>query len=358
MCIQHRLALVCVFLAVSKPAWCQTKAKAEPLCTLRIVEKEHDPKLSWYAPRIVFAQNKENTVVYFTMLSNWTVGQWDLPKLAPAKACITSNRFRKFPHIECSTISGLTASRDGRLLLIQHAPPLTLTFGSSAGDCWGMLESDSAKHLVWKTPSFFELLDIEQSKSIWKTQSKNEHFYTYSALAADGANLIYVLSDKPSRVVLWDVAAAKELRSFPDLIGPVALAPDGKTFAAHKSSAPSEPVLLDATSGTMVASLTLPATIDTKPRETLWRPDELLFAPDGKTIAGFCSERGWVVWNLEGKIVVGQEAKTRPSAFCYRPDGTWATAAAPVQAIAYSPDGKLYASGDNGVINVWDASKR
>src|SRR5208337_5695137 len=240
-------------------------------------------------------------------------------------------------------------------------------------------------------PPYFEIWDVEGKKLLVTFKSSKDPVVEVqdATLSSDGKTAIIVerfpvkpiAATDPAwdyRVVFCDVVTGKRTRTLASLSGPVALSPDSKLLAAHPWKEFDKLLLVDANTGETRVTLAHPA----HPKEDRmfpWSPYEFHFAPNGKYLAGRGSlsnyGRGWVVWDLEGKILLGQEYPSQPTTLCFLPEvdrngREWLSykdwfrprplreerADENVKAITISPDGKLVAVGERGAIRVWSHS--
>jgi WD40 repeat protein len=155
------------------------------------------------------------------------------------------------------------------------------------------------------------------------------------ALAADGKTL----AAASTGVSLWDVTTGREIRQLePSAGGPggvarVAFSPDGKTLAA--ATYPARLRLWDAATGRLLRELS-------GHRRQIYA---LAYAPDGKALAAG-DDAGVHLWDP----AAGKEVRTIP----HEPDRF---AQPHLQAVAFSPDGRLLAVGTwHRTVRLWDTT--
>jgi RNA polymerase sigma factor (sigma-70 family) len=163
------------------------------------------------------------------------------------------------------------------------------------------------------------------------------------AFAPDGKTLASAARDGTIR--LWDPATGKDLR--PDdgnqaSAGTIAVSPDGKTVATAGLDN-NTIVLWEATTGKVIRRIAAPppAKPDALPRFALYKERvwSLAFSPDGKMLASGSGDTSIYLWNP----ATGQQIR--------RLDGHkhW------VRSVAFSADGKLLASGsEDKTVALWD----
>jgi WD40 repeat protein/tetratricopeptide (TPR) repeat protein len=157
------------------------------------------------------------------------------------------------------------------------------------------------------------------------------------AFTPDGALLAIGEADE-STIGFWDVTTGEQTQTLDGFHGVIALSADGKLLASLASN---EIRLWDIGNAKVVQTFEIDISQIVRC---------ITFSPDGNWLAaGFANDNLVKVWEVvSGNEVWEQESppKFYDTSF---PGQVWG--------IAYSPDGKLLASGSgSGVINLWDAS--
>jgi RNA polymerase sigma factor (sigma-70 family) len=226
------------------------------------------------------------------------------------------------------------------------------------------------------------LWDVATGKELRRFEGHREHVWTI-ALAADGKTLA-AFSKKPSgrnqpgEVRLWDVATGKTLRHWPlpDDTALDVFSPDLRFFVTcyRDASGPQILKLWDVQTGNVVRSLPVCSF-------------RVAFSADGNTLVSGGDNKMFRLWDVNTGKELRQYENPHPSfasSVMLGPNGktliSWGFKNAihfvdlttgketrrfaghdrAVSAVAFSPDGKLVASGEGGEVHLWDraAQKR
>ncbi|HEX8845237.1 MAG TPA: caspase family protein [Pyrinomonadaceae bacterium] len=160
-----------------------------------------------------------------------------------------------------------------------------------------------------------------------------------AAFSPDGKTLATISAD--SNIKLWEVATGRELHTFKG-VGPVAFSPDGKTLAIGAKDASEYAVdakikLLEVATGRELRTLK-----EQPPNHV----ESVAFSPDGKTFASA----------TQGDMVKLRNVLTGAERTLEGHSDSYLGLATPTS-IAFSPDGKMLATGDSDhAITIWDVT--
>jgi WD40 repeat protein len=166
------------------------------------------------------------------------------------------------------------------------------------------------------------------------------------AASPDGRRIVSRQELDPT-LWLWDTATGRPLhalRGHTTRVAAVAFSPDGKLLASGGNSRDRTLRLWDVRAGREVRRLPLDPGTDVT---------SLAFAPDGRTLAAGAGQGGICLWDVAAGQVVRRFQAYRPGADADGDLNFW-----PVTALAYSPNGRLLASGCLGgqPFRLWDAA--
>jgi len=215
------------------------------------------------------------------------------------------------------------------------------------------------------------LWDATTYSSIGSFESTPETFVRGIAFSPDGKTLSVGGDDK--LVTLWDVDAAKALRSFEghtDAVQAVAFSPDGNILAS--GSIDNTVILWNVTSGEQ---------LDAPFRAHADSVTSVAFSSDGKTLASASRDNKVILWNVAEHDHVLRGDKEGVFAVKFSPDGKMLASGSAdasvilwdlekhtqrplkghsdlINALAFSPDGKILASGSaDATVILWELSR-
>ncbi len=220
-----------------------------------------------------------------------------------------------------------------------------------------------------------------QDSSVWLSIKQDYSGHVYSAVfSPDGKTLASGSYDKT--VKLWDANSGRLIRTFfghSERITSVAFSPDGKTLASGSSDNTIK--LWNASSGKLIRTLSGDSiilsvvfssdgkTLASGSEDTtikLWNAssgllirtlsghsdyvNSVAFSPDGKTLASGSSDKTIKLWDVSSGQLIRTIARRSENDYVYGYSGH-------VNSVAFSPDGKMLASGGlGGEIKLWNVS--
>ena len=212
-------------------------------------------------------------------------------------------------------------------------------------------------------------ITVRGAAQVWDTATgktlqainTRQQFTTALGLSPDGrllaTNIVY--QENRAGVGVWNVETGKSVVELTNGNGDqLVFSPDGKTLAALGSTL----YLWDTATWHLKAAITL------EPGNGAWGPGAMVFSPDGRLLAigerksggilsGFADNRQWAAMDAATSIQIwdlqtGKRIQTLPGM------------TGPISALAFSPDGRLLAGadpdtgadgqGDNCAVLVWD----
>jgi WD40 repeat protein len=277
------------------------------------------------------------------------------------------------------------------------------TLTSDLGDSYGMALLPDGKTLViahwagWTgSTTFWDVTTGERTGQLQHTPPRG---VVRLAVSGDGKTLAtsegWKEGDKPefkSSVTLWDASSGKVRVSLPtENVSSLAMSPDGKVLAQAVYTIKDNRLdTVEVRRRDLTTDKDLPALSSTATNKATLNC--LVFAPDGRTLAGADYEGNILLWDTESakvRVTLKQEDKRRVAALAFSPDGTTLATAVgdrlgkdhepglvvlwdansgqrrltltghtnAVLSVAYSPNGKLLASGGSDrMVRLWDVT--
>jgi len=229
--------------------------------------------------------------------------------------------------------------------------------GDGTVDCWDVMSGRKLHSLVAKENQTAGLSSSSRTSGL---AFPNQMV----GLAFSPDNKLLVAVDRKGLFKAWDLESEKESGSFQGVHSdtyqrvafvdsvPISFCPDGKTAAISFTSYNAEPLRFwDPRGGKPPVLVSLPDAIQPKPDpdssgdgRIIRGPGHTVLSPDCK-IAATVLYSGWVaVWDVPSRRV-----------FQVLPNGNWEGNTLQFRGLAFSPDGRLLATGnEHGVVEVWE----
>ena len=160
------------------------------------------------------------------------------------------------------------------------------------------------------------------------------------AFRPDGKTMASVSLGHDRTIRIWDVHTGKNLRTFKYQAWDVAFSPDGKTIVCGSEVSDDYNLnLLDADTGKLIRTLSGHTNYSGHTDYVM----DLVFSPDGKTIAGAGNSANVSLWDANtGKLLRTLTVETHPTL-------------GSSNSVTFSPDGRMIASQIGpGTIGLWD----